>query len=65
MKESNFLKAHNAKHVWHPMAHPAEMQAKPPAIITGGEGCKVRDIDDRMLIDACRWALECKPGLLL
>ncbi len=52
MKESNFLKAHNAKHLWHPMAHPAEMQAKPPAIITGGEGCMIRDVDDRMLIDA-------------
>ena len=52
MKESNFLKAHNAKHLWHPMAHPAEMQAKPPAIITGGEDCMIRDVDDRMLIDA-------------
>jgi len=52
MKESNFLKAHNAKHVWHPMAHPAEMQASPPAIITGGEGSFIRDVDDRKLIDA-------------
>jgi len=52
MKESNFLKAHNAKHVWHPMAHPAEMQATPPTIITGGEGSCIRDVDDRMLIDA-------------
>lgn len=52
MKESNFLKAHNAKHVWHPMAHPAEMKANPPAIITGGEGCMIRDIDNSMLIDA-------------
>ncbi len=52
MKESNFLKAHNAKHLWHPMAHPAEMQAKPPAIITGGEGSMIRDVDNRMLIDA-------------
>jgi len=45
MKESNFLKAHNAKHLWHPMAHP-------PAIITGGEGSFIRDIDDVKLIDA-------------
>ena len=52
MKESNFLKAHNAKHLWHPMAHPAEMQAKPPVIITGGEGSMIRDVDNRMLIDA-------------
>ena len=52
MKESNFLKAHNAKHVWHPMAHPAEMQSTPPAIITGGEGSFIRDLDDVKLIDA-------------
>ena len=52
MKDSNFLKAHNAKHVWHPMAHPAEMQAKPPTIITGGEGCIIKDINGAHLIDA-------------
>ena len=52
MKDSNFLKAHNAKHLWHPMAHPAEMQAKPPAIITGGEGCVIKDINGAHLIDA-------------
>lgn len=52
MKDSNFLKEQNARHLWHPMAHPAEMQASPPAIITAGEGCKIRDIDNAELIDA-------------
>lgn len=52
MKDSNFLKAHNAEHLWHPMAHPAEMKANPPAIITGGEGCVIRDVDGAKLIDA-------------
>ena len=52
MKESNFVRAHNAKHLWHPMAHPAEMQANPPAIITGGEGCVIKDINGAKLIDA-------------
>ena len=52
MKDSNFLRAHNAKHLWHPMAHPAEMQANPPAIITGGEGCVIKDINGAKLIDA-------------
>ncbi len=52
MKDSNFLKAHNAEYLWHPMAHPAEMKAKPPAIITGGEGCVIRDVDGAELIDA-------------
>ena len=52
MKDSNFLKAHNAEYLWHPMAHPAEMKAKPPAIITGGTGCVIRDVDGAELIDA-------------
>jgi len=52
MRDSNFLKAHNAEHLWHPMAHPAEMKAKPPAIITSGEGCKIRDMDGVEMIDA-------------
>lgn len=52
MKDSNFLTAHNAKHLWHPMAHPAEMQAKPPAIITGGSGATITDVDGAELIDA-------------
>ena len=51
MKDSNFLKENNARHLWHPMAHPAEMQSKPPAIITGGEGCSITDIDGNELID--------------
>ena len=52
MKDSNFLSAHNAKHLWHPMAHPAEMRANPPAIITAGEGCTIRDADGASMIDA-------------
>ena len=27
MKDSNFLKENNARHIWHPMAHPAESMA--------------------------------------
>ena len=52
MKDDNFLKANNAKHLWHPMAHPAEMQAQPPSIITAGEGCVIQDVDNNSLIDA-------------
>ena len=51
MKDDNFLKANNAKHLWHPMAHPSEMHQSPPAIITGGEGCMIRDVDGHELID--------------
>lgn len=52
MKDSNFLKAKNAKYLWHPMAHPAQMQAQPPAIITKASGCTVSDIDGHPMIDA-------------
>ena len=36
--DSNFLKENNAKHMWHPMAHPAEMRAHAPQMITKAEG---------------------------
>lgn len=52
MKDSNFLKEHNARQTWHPMAHPADSMENPPIIITGGEGVKVRDIDGNTVIDA-------------
>ena len=28
MKDSNFLKENNARHIWHPMGHPGELQTK-------------------------------------
>ena len=52
MKDENFLKENNARHLWHPMAHPGEMLAKPPKIITGGRGVRVTDVDGNETIDA-------------
>ena len=52
MKDSNFLKEHNARHLWHPMAHPRHMKETPPSIITGGEGCRIHDVDGNTLVDA-------------
>ncbi|MFT6456645.1 aspartate aminotransferase family protein [Pseudophaeobacter arcticus] len=52
MKDSNFLKEHNAKSLWHPMAHPADSLANPPAIITGASGVRISDIDGHEVIDA-------------
>jgi adenosylmethionine-8-amino-7-oxononanoate aminotransferase len=49
--DSNFLKAHNAKHMWHPMAHPADSLANPPKIITGAEGVTLTDVDGHRVID--------------
>ncbi|WP_121067254.1 aspartate aminotransferase family protein [Chachezhania antarctica] len=52
MKDGNFLKEHNARHIWHPMAHPADSQANPPDIIVGGEGVHITDVDGNRLVDA-------------
>lgn len=52
MKDANFLKEHNAKSLWHPMAHPADSLANPPAIITGAQGVRISDIDGHEVIDA-------------
>ena len=38
MKDENFLKENNARHMWHPMTHPADSLANPPEIIVEGEG---------------------------
>jgi len=50
-KDENFLKANNARHLWHPMAHPADMKANPPAIITGGKGVRITDVDGHEVVD--------------
>lgn len=52
MRDKNFLTENNAKPLWHPMAHPAEMRAHPPRIIMKGEGVHVTDIDGRTTLDA-------------
>ncbi|THH36784.1 aspartate aminotransferase family protein [Aliishimia ponticola] len=52
MKDGNFLKENNARHMWHPMAHPADSLTNPPAIITGGEGVRIRDVDGHEAVDA-------------
>ncbi len=52
MQNSNFLKENNAKHFWHPMAHPAAMQQNPPAIITGASGVELVDVDGHRTLDA-------------
>ncbi|MEL7462804.1 MAG: aspartate aminotransferase family protein [Pseudomonadota bacterium] len=52
MKDSNFLKENNARHLWHPMAHPADMRAHPPTIVTKAEGVRITDVDGHETIDA-------------
>ncbi|MEX0337927.1 MAG: aspartate aminotransferase family protein [Arenibacterium sp.] len=52
MKDDNFLKENNARHMWHPMAHPGDSLANPPKIITGGTGVRIVDVDGNETIDA-------------
>lgn len=52
MRDTNFLTENNARHLWHPMAHPAEMLANPPRIIRSGEGVEIIDIHGNRVLDA-------------
>ncbi len=52
MKDDNFLKENNARHLWHPMGHPGESRDAPPRIIAGAEGVRITDIDGHSAIDA-------------
>ncbi|MCC6880047.1 MAG: aminotransferase class III-fold pyridoxal phosphate-dependent enzyme [Burkholderiales bacterium] len=45
------LKRANARHLWHPMAHPQAMRDTPPDIIARGEGVWIWDIDGHRMID--------------
>ncbi|MEL7098349.1 MAG: aminotransferase class III-fold pyridoxal phosphate-dependent enzyme [Pseudomonadota bacterium] len=52
MKDGNFLKENNARHMWHPMAHPQDSIDNPPTIVTGAEGVTITDVDGHRAIDA-------------
>lgn len=52
MKDANFLKANNARSLWHPMTAPSDSLKNPPAIITGGQGVRITDIDGHEVVDA-------------
>ncbi|MCR9126884.1 MAG: aminotransferase class III-fold pyridoxal phosphate-dependent enzyme [Rhodobacteraceae bacterium] len=52
MKDDNFLRENNARHLWHPMGHPGALQDNPPRIITRAEGVRIEDIDGHSTIDA-------------
>ncbi|SHI60378.1 hypothetical protein SAMN05444000_10266 [Shimia gijangensis] len=51
MKDSNFLKEKNARSLWHPMTHPADSLANPPAIITSAQGVRISDVDGHEVVD--------------
>jgi adenosylmethionine-8-amino-7-oxononanoate aminotransferase len=52
MKDENFLKANNARSLWHPMTAPADSLKTAPTILTGAHGVRIRDIDGHEVVDA-------------
>lgn len=52
MKDANYLKAHNARSLWHPMTSPSDSLKNAPAIITAAHGTRIRDIDGHEVVDA-------------
>jgi putrescine---pyruvate transaminase len=52
MRDAQFLTEHNAKSIWHPMAHPAELRKSPPRVIVRGEGVRITDLEGRTVLDA-------------
>ena len=52
MRETNFLTENNARHLWHPMAHPAEMRANPPKIVNAAAGVEITDLEGKTVLDA-------------
>lgn len=52
MRNTNFLKENNARHMWHAMANAGDMRANPPQIINSAEGVEICDIDGHKVLDA-------------
>lgn len=52
MRETNFLTENNARHLWHAMAHPAEMRSNPPKIIQSAKGVEITDLQGHKVLDA-------------
>jgi adenosylmethionine-8-amino-7-oxononanoate aminotransferase len=47
-----FIRAHNGRHILHPMISPQETLDGSPLVLVEGQGVHVRDIDDRWYLDA-------------
>ena len=52
MRNANFLKENNARHLWHAMANAGEMRANPPHIINAAKGAEITDLDGHTVLDA-------------
>ena len=51
MKDDNYIKANNARSLWHPMTSPSDSLKNPPAIIVSAAGTRITDIDGHEVVD--------------
>jgi adenosylmethionine-8-amino-7-oxononanoate aminotransferase len=51
MKDENYLKANNARSLWHPMTAPSDSLNNAPTIITAAHGTRIRDVDGHEVVD--------------
>lgn len=51
MKDENFLKANNARSLWHPMTAPSDSLKNAPTIVTGAQGVRITDLDGHEVVD--------------
>jgi adenosylmethionine-8-amino-7-oxononanoate aminotransferase len=51
LKDEPYLKANNARSVWHPMTAPSDSLKNPPIIITGAQGTRITDVDGHEVVD--------------
>ena len=65
MKDSNFLKEHNGRLMWHPMTSPQDSIDNPPKIITSSEGVTITDLDGHSAVDGVGGLWNVKLGVLL
>lgn len=52
MKDANYLKANNARSLWHPMTAPSDSLKNPPTIVTSASGVRIKDVDGHEVVDA-------------
>ncbi len=52
MRDPQFFEEHNARHLWHPMAHPAEMLKNPPIVVAAAAGVEITDVNGHTTLDA-------------
>ena len=51
MKDDNYIKANNARSLWHPMTAPSDSLKNPPQIIVSATGTRITDIDGHEVVD--------------